>query len=171
MRNEFYSLQEPTIGAAFLTQTIPVKDKTVKFEIWDTAGQEKYRSLASIYYRGADAALLVFDLTKKESFEGVQKWIKEHRLNSGKNAVIALAGNKSDVPVESREVDTTAVKAFAEENGLIYLETSAKTGENVNELFTTIANKMPMKNSTSNPSLSKIDQFSQAQSGGAPCCF
>ncbi len=76
VRDEFFEFQEPTIGAAFLTQSVSLEgDRVVKFEIWDTAGQERYRSLAPMYYRGAAAAVVVFDITKKDSFNGAKSWV------------------------------------------------------------------------------------------------
>eukprot|EP00388_Colpodella_angusta_P012256 GDKJ01031110.1.p1 GENE.GDKJ01031110.1~~GDKJ01031110.1.p1 ORF type:complete len:194 (-),score=36.88 GDKJ01031110.1:194-775(-) len=139
-RDEFNEKLDPTIGAAFLTQSIDLGNALVKFDIWDTAGQERYRSLTQIYYRGAAAALIVFDLSSMSSFENAKRWIPE--LNSLLDeAVLALVGNKCDLP--HREVDTTDAKKFAEENNLYYIETSAKTGENVREMFEEIARRIP----------------------------
>merc|ERR1712205_48184 len=98
VRGQFFEYQESTIGAAFLTQTVALNDTTVKFEIWDTAGQERYRSLAPMYYRGAAAAIVVFDITNKESFNGAKSWVKELQRRGDPNVVIALAGNKADLP-------------------------------------------------------------------------
>ena len=99
VRDEFTE-QEPTIGAAFLTQTITLEGEDnlksatdFKFEIWDTAGQERYRSLAPMYYRGASAAIVVYDITKKDSFDGAKSWVKELQRRGDANVVIALAGN------------------------------------------------------------------------------
>ncbi|ETW02720.1 hypothetical protein, variant [Aphanomyces invadans] len=101
VRDEFFEFQEPTIGAAFLTQTVSMDDGvTVKFEIWDTAGQERYRSLAPMYYRGAAAAIVVYDVTNKDSFTGAMSWVKELQRRGDPNVIIALAGNKADL--ESR---------------------------------------------------------------------
>lgn len=77
VRDEFFEFQEPTIGAAFLTQSVQLDTSVVKFEIWDTAGQERYRSLAPMYYRGASAAIVVFDLSNKDSYNGAKSWVKE----------------------------------------------------------------------------------------------
>ncbi len=142
VRDEFFEFQEPTIGAAFLTQTVTVDDFTVKYEIWDTAGQERYRSLAPMYYRGAAAAVVVFDITKKDSFTGAKSWVKELQRRGDPNVVIALAGNKADME-SKRKVQTEEAQAYATENNIIYLETSAKTSENVRNLFNEIAKKLP----------------------------
>jgi small GTP-binding protein len=142
VRDEFFDFQEPTIGAAFLTQTVGIDDVTVKFEIWDTAGQERYRSLAPMYYRGAAAAIVVFDITKKDSFNGAKSWVKELQRRGDPNVVIALAGNKADME-SKRKVQTEEAQQYAQENDIIYLETSAKTALNVRNLFVEIAKKLP----------------------------
>lgn len=142
VKGQFLDYQESTIGAAFLTQTVCLQDTTVKFEIWDTAGQERYHSLAPMYYRGAQAAIVVYDITSAESFERAKSWIKELQRQGNPNIVIALAGNKVDLE-ERRKVTTEETQAYADENGILFMETSAKTAVNVNELFVAIAKKLP----------------------------
>jgi len=143
VKKQFYEYQESTIGAAFLTQTVNVKDYTVKFEIWDTAGQERYHSLAPMYYRGAAAAIIVYDLTNRPSFVRAKTWVKELQKQQGNpNIVIALAGNKNDL-LDKRQVEAEDAKSYADENGLFFLETSAKTDNNVTTLFEAIALKLP----------------------------
>lgn len=142
VRDEFFEFQEPTIGAAFLTQTVALDDATVKFEIWDTAGQERYRSLAPMYYRGAAAAIVVYDITNPDSFAGAKSWVKELQRRGDPNVVIALAGNKADLD-SRRKVEFEEANAYAEENGILHLETSAKNSSNVKSLFVEIAQKLP----------------------------
>mmetsp|Transcript_32760 Transcript_32760/g.54117 ORF Transcript_32760/g.54117 Transcript_32760/m.54117 type:complete len:195 (+) Transcript_32760:43-627(+) len=142
VRDEFFEFQEPTIGAAFLTQTVALDDSTVKFEIWDTAGQERYRSLAPMYYRGAAAAIVVYDITNPDSFTGAKSWVKELQRRGDPNVVIALAGNKADLEGR-RKVQFEEANAYAEENGILHLETSAKNANNVKSLFVEIAKKLP----------------------------
>jgi small GTP-binding protein len=142
VRDEFFEFQEPTIGAAFLTQTVALDDATVKFEIWDTAGQERYRSLAPMYYRGAAAAIVVYDVTDVDSFNGAKSWVKELQRRGDPNVVIALAGNKADLDNRSG-VSFEEANAYAEENDILHLETSAKNGTNVKALFVEIANRLP----------------------------
>ncbi|CAM9822319.1 unnamed protein product [Heterosigma akashiwo] len=142
VRDEFFEYQEPTIGAAFLTQTVSLPEATVKFEIWDTAGQERYRSLAPMYYRGAAAAIVVYDVTNKDSFNGAKSWVKELQRRGDPNVVIALAGNKCDLEPR-RQVPFEEAAAYAAENGIIHMETSAKSAHNVQQIFLDIAKKLP----------------------------
>ncbi|KAK4337405.1 hypothetical protein RND71_043352 [Anisodus tanguticus] len=117
-------------------------DTTVKFEIWDTAGQERYHSLAPMYYRSSQAAVVVYDLTNKESFFRAKQWIEELKRQAPADIVIALAGNKADLNGK-QVVETDVAQAYADENGLIFMETSAKTGTNVNDIFFAIAKQLP----------------------------
>jgi len=153
VRDEFFEFQEPTIGAAFLTQTVGLEDATVKFEIWDTAGQERYRSLAPMYYRGAATAIVVYDITDPDSFSGAKSWVKELQRRGDPNVVIALAGNKADLE-NRRKVPLEEAEAYAEENGILHLVTSAKDGTNVKSLFVEIAKKLPK-----NPAQPERDSF------------
>jgi small GTP-binding protein len=126
-------------AAAFLTQTVPLDDCTIKFEIWDTAGQERYHSLAPMYYRGAAAAIVVYDITSQESFVRARSWVKELQRQGNPNIVIALAGNKADLELDGkRKVETSEAMGYAESNGTLFMETSAKTALNVSEIFTDI---------------------------------
>mgnify|MGYP002803641238 FL=1 len=138
-KGEFYEYQEPTIGAAFMTQTVSLSTEVVKYEIWDTAGQERYKSLAPMYYRGAAAAVIVFDITSRESFDAAKSWVAELQNT---DTLIALAGNKSDLEA-SRAVEREMAKNYADQMGILYMETSAKSGQNVNELFHEIAVRLP----------------------------
>ncbi|ODM99305.1 Ras-related protein Rab-5B [Orchesella cincta] len=142
VKGQFHEYQESTIGAAFLTQTVMLDDTTVKFEIWDTAGQERYHSLAPMYYRGAQAAIVVYDITNQETFARAKTWVKELQRQASPNIVIALAGNKSDLSAK-RMVDHDEAYAYADENGLLFMETSAKTAMNVTDIFLAIAKKLP----------------------------
>ena len=144
VKNEYFEFQEPTIGAAFLGKTINVNDKRYKFEIWDTAGQERYRSLAPMYYRGAKAAVIVYDITDEDTFKGAKTWVSEIQKKS-ENCLILLVGNKVDLTM-NRKVDIHMVKDYVEINNIIYMESSAKTGLNVDKIFTTIAENIPEDN-------------------------
>jgi len=142
VKNEFFEFQQPTIGAAFLTQSVQLDDYIVRFEIWDTAGQERYRSLAPMYYRGAAAALVVYDITDQDSFTGAKTWIEELQRQGSADIVIGLAGNKCDLS-SKRAVPLQEAKGYAQDNGCIFFETSAKTGENIVNIFTNIAKRLP----------------------------
>ena len=142
VRDDFSEFQESTIGAAFLSHTAELGSQSVKFEIWDTAGQERYRSLAPMYYRGSAAAVIVYDITNKESFSGAKSWVKELERRAGSDIVVALAGNKSDME-SKRNIEFEEVSAYAQENNLLHFEISAKTGANIKELFTEVATKIP----------------------------
>ncbi|EME49196.1 hypothetical protein DOTSEDRAFT_68068 [Dothistroma septosporum NZE10] len=149
VKDQFDDYRESTIGAAFLTQTIALDEQTtVKFEIWDTAGQERYKSLAPMYYRNANCAVVVYDITQASSLDKAKAWVKELQRQANENIIIALAGNKADLVAEQpdkRAVPTTDAEAYAKEANLLFFETSAKTAENVKELFTAIAKKLPIE--------------------------
>ncbi|BGO95463.1 hypothetical protein NBRC10512_006141 [Rhodotorula toruloides] len=145
VKKQFDEWRESTIGAAFLTQTVPVKSGNfVKFEIWDTAGQERYKSLAPMYYRSAHAAIVAFDITSSASFEKARSWIAELHRQADPGIVIVLAGNKLDLSSQ-RQVSTADAEQFAREEGLLYFEVSAKTAEGIEEMFQTVAEKMPIE--------------------------
>lgn len=133
-RNEFCLESKSTIGVEFATRSIQVDGKTIKAQIWDTAGQERYRAITSAYYRGAVGALMVYDITKHVTFENVERWLKELRDHADSNIVIMLVGNKSDLR-HLRGVSTEDAHAFAEKEGLSFIETSALESTNVENAF------------------------------------
>ncbi|KAL8381008.1 hypothetical protein RB595_005348 [Gaeumannomyces hyphopodioides] len=136
-RNEFNLDSKSTIGVEFATRSIQVDSKTIKAQIWDTAGQERYRAITSAYYRGAVGALLVYDISKHQTYENVIRWLKELRDHADANIVIMLVGNKSDLR-HLRAVPTEEAKAFASENHLSFIETSAFDASNVELAFQNI---------------------------------
>ena len=123
-----------TIGVEFGAKTIEINGKTIKIQIWDTAGQEAFQAITRTYYKGAIGALLVYDITRRETFTHVTKWLDDVRTNSSKNVTVILIGNKKDLE-DKRQVSYEEGEAFAKENGLMFLETSAKTAYNVVESF------------------------------------
>lgn len=133
-RNEFNLESKSTIGVEFATKSIEVESKTIKAQIWDTAGQERYRAITSAYYRGAVGALLVYDISKKLTFENVERWLKELRDHAEPNIVVMLVGNKSDLR-HRRAVSTEEAMAFAEANNLAFIETSALDATGVDNAF------------------------------------
>mmetsp|Transcript_25728 Transcript_25728/g.45157 ORF Transcript_25728/g.45157 Transcript_25728/m.45157 type:complete len:208 (+) Transcript_25728:794-1417(+) len=126
-----------TIGVEFGAKTISVNDKNLKIQIWDTAGQENFLSVTRAYYRGSVAALLVYDVSSRSSFESLGRWLTEIQNNAGEAVSVILVANKIDLA--DREVQTEEGQSFANEKGLLYIETSAKTGMNVAEAFTELA--------------------------------
>ncbi|KAB5551441.1 hypothetical protein DKX38_008752 [Salix brachista] len=136
-RNEFCLESKSTIGVEFATRTLQVDGKTVKAQIWDTAGQERYRAITSAYYRGAVGALLVYDITKRQTFGNVQRWLRELRDHADSNIVIMMAGNKSDLN-HLRAVQEEDGHALSEKEGLSFLETSALEATNIEKAFQTI---------------------------------
>mmetsp|Transcript_25848 Transcript_25848/g.52682 ORF Transcript_25848/g.52682 Transcript_25848/m.52682 type:complete len:206 (-) Transcript_25848:406-1023(-) len=166
VRGQFFDYQESTIGAAFLTQTVALNDTTVKFEIWDTAGQERYHSLAPMYYRGAAAAIVVYDITSPDSFARAKSWVRELQRQGNPNIVIALSGNKSDL-ASKRKVEPDEARQYAEENNIMFMETSAKTASNVNELFVQIARKLPKQQQEQKSGTSQVKLSEPARGGAA----
>jgi len=115
----------------------------VKFQIWDTAGQEKYESLAPMYYRKAGAAIVMYDLTSLATFERLQDWVRELGENGPQDIVVACVGNKLDLAEEgAREVSAADAREFARSVRALYFETSARTGEGVKEVFEAIADEV-----------------------------
>lgn len=142
VKNEFNPKAESTIGASFLTKTIFQNRCAIKYEIWDTAGQERYYSLIPMYYRGAQVALIVYDITSKESFESAKKWVEELKYDKPQDFLKVLVANKVDL----NEVDSTNIEAgreYAEKEGLMFFGTSAKTGQNIQKMFSDIAEALP----------------------------
>eukprot|EP01031_Cornospumella_fuschlensis_P025655 gene25655-30986_t len=127
-----------TIGVEFGSRTIDLDGKILKLQIWDTAGQESFRSITRSYYRGACAAILMYDITRRETFTNLHRWLEEAKHNSNPDMVIMLVGNKTDLQ-HKRAVSTQEGQRFASDYGLMFLEASAKQAENVEEAFVNIA--------------------------------
>ncbi|KFP91599.1 Ras-related protein Rab-17, partial [Apaloderma vittatum] len=141
VRNDFKE-SLPTVGCSFFTQTLNLEGATIKLEIWDTAGQEKYHSVCHLYYRGAHAALLIYDITNKETLNRAKLWLRDlEKEFLPDEIVIAFVGNKTDLAAE-REVATEEGEEFARTNGLLFMETSAKSNHQVNDIFMAIAQQL-----------------------------
>ncbi|KAI8066252.1 ras family-domain-containing protein [Gilbertella persicaria] len=154
--DSFTEGREATIGAAFLARICSTTDRKVKFEIWDTAGQERFHCLAPMYYRNALAAMVVFDITKHSSFERAKQWVKELQRQASPHLVIALVGNKTDLDQE-RVVSEQEADAYAKDTQLLYVETSARLGTNIDHVFAEIANNIPAEQLNSRIANKKLD--------------
>lgn len=140
-RNEFFSNSKSTIGVEFQTQKMVIDGKEIKAQIWDTAGQERFRAVTSAYYRGAVGALVVYDISRRQSFESIGRWLNELHTHSDMNVVTILVGNKIDL-MEAREVSTDEGQVLAEAQGLFFMETSALDSSNVKEAFETVVKEI-----------------------------
>ena len=141
MNKTFEESYKCTIGVDFLMKSIEINGKTVKLQLWDTAGQEKYKSMVASYYRGANVALVVFDITSHESFDSLPLWIENYYKNGPEQKNIILIGNKKDM-IEERQVTQEEAELFSQTNNMIYFETSAKDGDNIDYVFTYAAEKL-----------------------------
>lgn len=128
-----------TIGVEFAHKTLIIDEKTIKLQIWDTGGQERYRAITSAYYRGAYGALLVYDTTKNSSFENVSRWMKELKEYAGRDLIVMLIGNKNDLK-QSKSVTTEQAVGYAQRHGLALIEISALAGTGVQLAFERLAN-------------------------------
>jgi len=140
----FQPVHDLTIGVEFGARMVSIDGKQVKLQIWDTAGQESFRSITRSYYRGAAGALLVYDVTRRETFAHLASWLEDARQHANPQMTIMLIGNKSDLS-HRRQVTPEEGEAFAKEHGLVFLETSARTAHNVEEAFLDTAREIHRK--------------------------
>lgn len=142
--NRFQKFHDPTIGVEFNTKIVSIQNTVYKLQIWDTAGQETFRSITRSYYRGTTGCLMVYDVTSRESFESLTFWISDLKNHCDTNIVIVLVGNKIDLET-NREVSTEEGEMFAEKHNIGFFEISAKTGVNVSECFNNTVDKIGKK--------------------------
>ena len=142
-KNSFNDHHINTIGGAYQQQKVVLPNGSmVKLHIWDTSGQERFRAMTNLYYRDAQVAILTYDITNEQSFSSIDFWIKELKYKvENENMILCLVGNKCDVNDGERKVPKNKGKKFAEDNNMLFYETSAKTGAGVKELFQAIAMK------------------------------
>lgn len=173
----FQPVHDLTIGVEFGARMINIEGKQIKLQIWDTAGQESFRSITRSYYRGAAGALLVYDITRRETFQHLTTWLEDARHHSNANMVIMLIGNKTDLEAK-RVVTREEGEQFAREHNLVFMETSAKTAANVEEAFVNTAKSiydriqqgtLDIKNESNGIKLGpQHSGQAQASAGGAP---
>ncbi|MFH4982673.1 hypothetical protein AB6A40_009382 [Gnathostoma spinigerum] len=142
MYDSFDNTYQATIGIDFLSKTMYLEDRTVRLQLWDTAGQERFRSLIPSYIRDSTVAVVVYDITNANSFHQTSKWIDDVRTERGSDVIIMLVGNKTDLG-DKRQVSTEEGERKAKELNVMFIETSAKAGYNVKQLFRRIAGALP----------------------------
>ena len=153
VENKFLKHHLSTIGIDFLSKTLKIKDKEIKLKIWDTAGQERYRQITSHIYKDADGIILVFDVTSEESFNQITDWMEQIKNNVSKEEInLILIGNKCDLA--DRMVEKERGEEMAEKLKIKYFETSALTGQGINEAFEELA-KQIFKNKNPNENISR----------------
>jgi Ras-related protein Rab-6A len=179
MYDKFDPSYQPTIGIDFLSKTMYLEDRTIRLQLWDTAGQERFRSLIPSYIRDSSVAVIVYDVSNRQSFLNLARWVDEVRSERGKDVVIVLVGNKTDL-VDQRQVSVEEGEAKTKEFGALIIETSAKAGFNIKGLFRKIAGALPgmdSANQTKNEDYVDINLKttannapSESQSGGGCAC-
>ena len=142
MYDSFDNTYQATIGIDFLSKTMYLEDRTVRLQLWDTAGQERFRSLIPSYIRDSTVAVVVYDITNANSFHQTSKWIDDVRTERGSDVIIMLVGNKTDLS-DKRQVSTEEGERKAKELNVMFIETSAKAGYNVKQLFRRVAAALP----------------------------
>ncbi|XP_074633589.1 ras-related protein Rab-6A [Acropora palmata] len=177
MYDSFDNTYQATIGIDFLSKTMYLEDRTVRLQLWDTAGQERFRSLIPSYIRDSSVAVVVYDITNYNSFQQTAKWIDDVRTERGSDVIIMLVGNKTDLS-DKRQVTTEEGQRKANELNVMFIETSAKAGYNVKQLFRKVAAALPGMESTSEKTnkddlievkLKEPQPEPQQQSGGCVC--
>ena len=157
IKNIFESLYSPTIGFEFLTIFIRVDDKVIKLQIWDTCGQEVYRSLISSFYNNSSLAILVYSIENEDSFNNLEFWLNELRVKGNPDINIFLIGNKADLD-NNRKITKEMAQEFAENNKIkLFLETSAKTGFNARNIFIEAAKLLYEEHIKYKDNLSRLD--------------
>merc|ERR1719231_1911723 len=156
MYDQFDNNYQATIGIDFLSKTMYLEDRTVRLQLWDTAGQERFRSLIPSYIRDSSVAVVVYDVSNRQSFVNTARWIEEVRTERGSDVILVLVGNKTDL-VDKRQVSIEEGDAKARENGVLFIETSAKAGFNIKALFRKIAAALPGMDALSQQKTDLVD--------------
>ena len=169
---------QATIGVDYKNAMINIQGKRIKLVIWDTAGQDKYRTLTSAYYKGTNGLCVVYDVSSRESFENLDKWLKEFRDNSNEVDIVQtmLIANKTDLDV--RQVTIQEAEFYAKKNSMLFTEVSAKANKGINDVFTELANKILENNPSivnpyatpGGPSGTKLKEHDKSEDHKAGCC-
>ncbi|ABN67857.2 predicted protein [Scheffersomyces stipitis CBS 6054] len=183
MYDTFDETYAATIGIDFLSKTMYLDDnRTIRLQLWDTAGQERFRSLIPSYIRDSHVAVICYDITNKKSFNNLDKWIKDVKLERGDDVIIVLVGNKSDLANDKRQVTLEDVEALHRKVGSkFFIETSTKANHNVKLLFKKIAQSLPefntsvndelaMENRANKPETIDISIENNAAPSNSSCC-
>ena len=141
LKNQFKEDSRATVGVEFGSRQFEIENRKIKAQIWDTAGQERYRAVTSAYYKGAKGAFIVYDVTRKETFDSVNRWISDILTTCDKNLTIILIGNKSDLE-DQRQISKQQGEEKAKTYQLAFLETSALSGENLEKAFNMLINEI-----------------------------
>ncbi|KAG9393023.1 Rab21 [Carpediemonas membranifera] len=177
-KRKFESDHIMTIQASFRSKVLNIADQTITLNLWDTAGQEKFHSLALVYYRDANAAVLVYDVTDRDSFDRVQNWVQELVKNVDGKPILAIAANKTDLPKSQHVISSEEGREYAEKVGAQFFETSAKDVDTLNPMFLHIAKNLQQqhggRNSTENVRSTRTlkiedDSAPEASTGGCGC--
>ncbi|KAK2719884.1 ras-related protein Rab6 isoform X2 [Artemia franciscana] len=175
MYDSFDNTYQATIGIDFLSKTMYLEDRTVRLQLWDTAGQERFRSLIPSYIRDSTVAVVVYDITNANSFHQTSRWIDDVRTERGNDVIIMLVGNKTDLS-DKRQVSTEEGERRARELNVMFIETSAKAGYNVKQLFRRVAAALPGMEAEKKPPEDTVDlrpspqqNQAQAQESGCMC--
>ncbi|KAJ1120331.1 hypothetical protein NDU88_008504 [Pleurodeles waltl] len=174
MYDSFDNTYQATIGIDFLSKTMYLEDRTVRLQLWDTAGQERFRSLIPSYIRDSTVAVVVYDITNVNSFQQTTKWIDDVRTERGSDVIIMLVGNKTDL-ADKRQVSIEEGERKSKELNVMFIETSAKAGYNVKQLFRRVAAALPGMESSQDKREDMIDiklekpQEQPVSEGGCSC--
>lgn len=166
MYDKFDTTYQATIGIDFLSKTMYLEDRTVRLQLWDTAGQERFRSLIPSYIRDSSVAVVVYDVTSRQSFLNIQRWVEEVRAERGSDVIIVLVGNKTDL-VDKRQVSIEEGDAKSRELNVMFIETSAKAGFNIKALFRKIAAALPGMEALNNAKQEDLVDINLAPSSAA----
>lgn len=149
--NQFLQAHDTTIGVDFYVKMLELDGKKVKLQIWDTAGQERFRTIVPNYYRSSQGVVLVYDCTDRKSFDHLIDWLREVDRYANEDADRVVVGNKCDAPATLRAVETTMGKSFAENLGVSFYETSARSGKNIDKVFLELAASIKRRVDASSP--------------------